>query len=733
MLLTRLYISCALLAAMCILGSGANTGLCGPADPSVPSINVSFEQAVSLPSGLTSIKGIVGRAARFSGSPGSHIEMPAPGFGAPATVSVWVRVGCPRKDFRLISALDGDKDQIGTVRFQGCRVQVWSGETWNELVPFIAVNGSWQHLAIAFREDGTATGYVNGREKLSARCGFGFAGVRLGIGAGFKATSGSAFAGDMDEFRVYRKALTKDEVRRLYSAKLFERAEREDGTALTALGKVALKESMEPVRPGIPGVQPFWNGRSRRFIYAPAFDFAPVPGAKVYRFSATAKSDGSASQFEADTPTAALSPIWGKIPAGHVSLKVEGLDRPNGTPLGVAGTRDFIKSAPFNGPYKLRAYGYRECGVRSLSAQLKQQRFQSWLTKNWPDSECWYYSYASKMMGAVTSGMACYANLRPRPADAEQALEIARRSADLLISLTDKAPRPLAGWPPTYWNGLRPEHPTDYADRILTFYPAEAAMSYLDLYDATHDARYLAEARTVADTYLRLQLKCGTWYQIIDAKTGEPTVSNLLVPTFVVTFFDRLRESYGLTQYESAREKAFRWLMANPMRTYNWQGQFEDVAAMAPYEDLSRQEATEMSILLFKASGRHPEYLSMAEDLLRFAEDQFVLWDRRDAVAGADWAIPSALEQYVCYTPISYSNHSMIRACMAAYETTADRMYHAKAVALAYTLAVVAQDFGGGEIPTWMNYGAWPDNWINCSVYPAITLIDLDKALSAKP
>jgi hypothetical protein len=720
----------------CLLGAVFSTECGSPVERPVPVVSLSFDGGDStggLPPGLTSVNGILGKAAHFDGSPGCRLEAGPAGISSPATLSVWVRIERPREDFRLISRLDGDRDQTGTVRFKGCRVQAWNGDSWSDLVPFIAVNGSWQHLAIVFQDDGNAVGYVNGRRKGTAACGFDFAGVGFGVGAGFPATSGSPFAGSMDEFRIYDRALPADEIGRLYSKRLFDRAEREDGTALTPLGKIALKESAEPVRPGLPGVQPFWNGHSRRFIYAPAFDFVPIAGAKAYRFTVTGQPGGNEIRFESDAPTAALSPIWAEIPAGNVSLKVEGLDRPNGTPLGVSGTRAFIKSPPFNGPAMPRAYGYKECGIRSLSAQFQSRRFQMWLTENRPDPTCFYYGYPSKGMGAVISAMAYYATLSPEPKDAGKALVIARRAADFLINLTDKAPRPLAGWPPTYWNGLELKQPTNYPDNNMTFYPAEAAMSYLDLYDAVHDEKYFAAARAVADTYLRLQLEHGTWHQLIDAKTGEPAAPNLLVPTLVVEFFDRLKDDYGLTGYEAAREKAFRWLMTNPMRTYNWEAQFEDGRPKQPYENLSRQEATEMSILLFKTSGEHPEYLPMAGDLLRFAEDQFVIWDRRDALPGPAWAIPCALEQYLCYLPVSYSNHSMIRAYMIAHKYTANPMYHAKAVALANTLTDVDRHYGGGEIPTWLTYDGYEEYWINCAVYPSITLIYLDEALSGEP
>ncbi|MHB1458816.1 MAG: LamG domain-containing protein, partial [Armatimonadota bacterium] len=386
-----------------------------------PEISMPFDEiglGGSLTKGQSIVKGIVGNALHFDGTSIDGMMVPSTGFSAPVTISAWVRIGCPRIDCRLVSRLDGDKDQIGTVRFQGCHVQVWNGNGWVELVPYIAVNGSWQYLTIVFKSDGTATGYVNGREKKSGSCGFDFEGIKFGIGKGQKNVPSSTFAGDIDEFRIYHKVLSINEIKKLYSSKLFNRAEREDGTVLTPFGKTAIQQSAEPVRPGVQGIRPFWNSHSRRFIYAPAFDFKPVSGAHRYRFTATSNTDGSVAQFEADTPTADLSPIWIKMTAGPVSLRVEGLDRPEGTTLGVAGTRDFIKSPPFNGPYRQRASGYRECGIASLAAQFHSEKFQNVLKTGKPD---YNFVFPCKFMGAMTSGMLYYAKIAPKSGNADQA------------------------------------------------------------------------------------------------------------------------------------------------------------------------------------------------------------------------------------------------------------------------------------------------------------------------
>ena len=63
--------------------------------------------------------------------------------------------------------------------------------------------------------------------------------------------------------------------------------------------EIALEESKIPVRPGIPGITPFWNGSAIRFIYAPAFDFKPVPNAGRYQYEITSEVNGKTNSIDA--------------------------------------------------------------------------------------------------------------------------------------------------------------------------------------------------------------------------------------------------------------------------------------------------------------------------------------------------------------------------------------------------------------------------------------------------
>jgi hypothetical protein len=511
---------------------------------------------------------------------------------------------------------------------------------------------------------------------------------------------------------------------------------------------ISLNKSIRPIRPGIPGKQPFWNINSRRFIYAPAFDFTEITGAKRYRFTATTTIDSLTYIFESSKPWHTLSPIWKQLPNTQIQLKVEAVDNETGESIKTVGTRTFLKSPPFNGIHNEPAYSYNESGYRNLHNLLHQAKIQYWLQHDLPDPGYPLWSHPTKIMSALVIGMIHYAKYFPDANDMDQALNIANTVVNFLLSMREPAGSPLEYWPPTYWDGIpRDEHPY-FHQQIMTNTPAIGATMFLDLYDFTSEDKYFIAAKQIADTYAKTQMEIGTWPQIMHTHTGKAVKSNMLIPTMVIELFDRFLEQYQIFDYAESRRKAFDWCMENPVKTFNWQAQFEDTRPLSQFKNLAREEATELARILFKESKQNPEYIDLAKDLLRFTEDQFIVWQSSDPVlsypwfskeskwngttleSGCDWFIPCVLEQYKFYTPIARSSQLMILAYLEAFEYTGEKIFHAQAVTIANTLTIAQQYHGGGEIPTHLRKNLPEDNWINNGVYPSITLIQYDSVLN---
>jgi maltose/maltodextrin transport system substrate-binding protein len=467
----------------------------------------------------------------------------------------------------------------------------------------------------------------------------------------------------------------------------------------------SLRESLIPIRPGKPGASPFWNEQAKQFIFAPAFNFSPIEGAKQYHFVVDC-SDHRSRSFDSANPWDPLTPVWADIPPGTTRVRVEAIND-SGKSIGVAGDRQFHRAAIFDGPYGAPVTSYRESARIALDGLIHEPFVQSWRTTGKPDPGYPLYRYSSKILGSLMSACAAYATQSARPADADHALEIGRRAADFLISISAAAGTALENLPPTYHDAKPTERENDNWNMLMT--PAEAGRGYLDLYDATRDGKYVDAADHIASTYAKLQLPSGTWHLKVDNRTGEPLAPIDLIPSEVVNFLDRLVTQYKKREHAQSLQRAIKWISENPVRTMNWQAQFDDAKLRGAYQNLSKHEACQFAMYLFNHASDDPANVTTAEELLRFAEDQFVTWEqpptdlklRGENLKPQFWFTPCSLEQYAMFEPISGSSAWMIMTYVRAYNATHKDIYLAKAKSLANALTE-AQQYHHGRYPTRM-------------------------------
>ena len=465
-----------------------------------------------------------------------------------------------------------------------------------------------------------------------------------------------------------------------------------------------------PVRQGGIGGAPFWNAVSRAFINPPAFDFKPVAGAAAYRFTVTEKSGGKASSFTAPLPTAALTPVWRGLKPGYVTVVCEGLAS-DGAVLGVAGRRDCYRAAVFKGPYPARACDYRTCAARVYEAVWKLRYVRDWLTCADPPEGYDLYCYPAKILSAMIRALCGY--VRSEPADRGQALAVARKMADWLLAQSQPADAPLAYFPPTY-RGDRRQEAVRFKGQNMLLYPAFAADAYFDLAAVSDETKYRDAALAIARTYVKLQGADGTWPLKVTESDGCPVRPNRLTPDDrVLRMLDRASAETGDPAFKTAGEKAFCFILDGPCVKWNWDGQFEDIDPVPPYQNLQKGIACETARRLFELRGDNP----LSRELVAWCEDQFTVWS--DPIHHMDWEhwkTPTALEQYAYYTPIDASMGDMITAFAAAYAATGERLYLAKAEALADN--ITRNQRADGTIPTYFDSRPGSD-WVNCMVFVA--------------
>ncbi|MBQ3908709.1 MAG: hypothetical protein II746_05855 [Bacteroidaceae bacterium] len=472
------------------------------------------------------------------------------------------------------------------------------------------------------------------------------------------------------------------------------------GNEYETLNKMAAEEYRTPLRPGYEGRNPYWNVYAKRFLYAPAFDFQEKDGAREYLFRISSDDGRREWTFTADAPWRPLSPVWDSVAVGNVSLTVLAIGQ-DGEVLDTAGTRRFFRDYPFHAPYNGPAVPYRESALKAALYIHSLPFVQRFATETEPDLASYpHFSCACKVIGALISNECLIA--RELPSRRDEALAIALGAANFLLSISQPDNAPLAHFPPTYYKGELQEK-DEHRGKTITVEAAKGVgPAFLDLYELTGDRKWLLRAIGIARTYQRLQRSDGSFPIKMDFDTGQPVNDAPAMLHPLLNFLSRLHRQYGINEFLPMQEAGERWMREVPLKSFDMEGQFEDVSVMGlqPYENLTNCTAAPYADYLLRKEDPTEEDISNAIDLIRLSEDQFVHWDYP---LGPDdihkRCAPAVHEQYKYETPIDNSSCNVANAMLSLYEKTGDRLMLAKAKALIDHLTVM-QHQNSGVIPT---------------------------------
>lgn len=476
-------------------------------------------------------------------------------------------------------------------------------------------------------------------------------------------------------------------------------------------------EYSKPIVYDTSNVVVFWNGQSTMFKFAPSFKTEnkswllnePIR----YFFDAFSYANNNHYTFYSDNATVSLQPIWDALPEGLVYLKIEAQTTVSNRRVLVA-ERNFTKAAAFCPPYPPAKYGYSEAFARGLSFMYNQAHVQAWLSESQPNHRLHpIYCYSALEVGSVINAMVLYHRHFP---ENESSIIIARKAADYLISQSEAGEAPLAGFPQVYEGDQLAA--ARFHDEIILTEPAATAQSYLLLFDETGDSTYLGAALRIADAYKKTQLENGTWPIRLSKTTGLPTTQVLCIPMKIINFLQLLVENYHFAEYQQMIDPAISWTFENPVKTFDWTGQFEDVEAVKPYQNLTKYEASWFAQYLLKHYESTTKQFELAKQLINFCEDQFVVWEQPAIYdnwgnSSQNWHVPAVLEQYNCYVPIDASAVQMIDTYYLAWQKTGNYLYLEKAKTLANSLVNTQEE--DGRIPTFWA-GGFDEFWNNCMV-----------------
>lgn len=465
------------------------------------------------------------------------------------------------------------------------------------------------------------------------------------------------------------------------------------------LARLVAEDVSRPVRPvGIDGQAACWNGNATWFMHPPVFAFAAAKGADGYRVRIV-DAAGKVRCFEQKEPVVSLEKFWMELPTGRTEVWCDAY-RKWATWTVARNFRVFWKMAPYApGTYPKAPRSYADAARACCEYLLNHPWLKTYAETGKPDSGYRLNCYPSRMDAAIVRLMVDYA--RFEPSARARALGLARAVADHLLSLAQPAGAPLAHFTPTYFGERLTAK--EYAGMNMLEYPARVARAFACLYEMTKDEKYLNAAKGMAETYRRLQGQDGSWYLKMYEKDGRPVTENRLLPARVVEMVDTLAAVTGDTRWNEMGDRALAFYAAGPLRDWNWEGQFEDTEPTDRYVNLTMHPACSLAIILAKRWPNDPGRVAQARELVRFAEDQFVIWDRPKgadansllALHGNGWdAEPAVVEQYFYREAVDASAAEMVNACLALYEATHNPLDLAKARTLGDAIVRVQKPDG---------------------------------------
>ncbi len=507
------------------------------------------------------------------------------------------------------------------------------------------------------------------------------------------------------------------------------------------LKKKAFDEYNNPdyaIRRGGVNGNAFWNVQAQAFMFCPSFDFAPFPGCSNYLFEAQDVS-GKTFSFKTDNSYALLTPIWNDLQVGQVQVYAYALDKEDNK-IAMVGARSFHKSAPFTGEYPPKAVDYRTCAKKAYDYLLSIPYVKDWAEGKY-NTEYHLGMFLTKMNSAIINGMLNYAKLSPE--NAETAMKIAINAADFMIKVSAPKGSPIEGLPPTYYylpdldNSMK--HHYVVSKRLNTtmlIYPCNAGTAYLNLYTATNDKKYFDAALKIAEYYKANVCENGTWHQMLSVETGESLAPQYSIPSAISAFLYKMHEFTKDESYKTLADNGIQYLWDKTVKDFHWEGQFEDSGLSQHYSNMTHFSASSIINNIALHHSDDPEKIECAKELMRYIEDQFVVWDKPQKYhrhRNADyWSYPAGLEQYNWYLPIDSSTAGIMSSFINLHKLTKEPLYLEKAKALADSITRM-QNEENGLIPThWMTKDCKETGgefWINCFIGTANKLFEIAEYL----
>lgn len=297
-----------------------------------------------------------------------------------------------------------------------------------------------------------------------------------------------------------------------------------------------------------------------------------------------------------------------------------------------------------------------------------------------------------------------------RYAGDDRALEEAEKLADWNIAHSTPADWAYANLP---YSTFQEKKPGGFRDKsgLMPDKAAIMALAYIDLHEATGEARFYTAAEAIADTLSKRQRPNGTWPFRVDPKTEKVIEEFTSSVIYAVMLFERLDATKGTTRYEAKRDLAWNWLLNGPIKTKEFRGFYEDIVPSPK----GRTNYDCLDTIRYLLANRTKEngYLEIAVELNHWVEKTFL-----DKIKGFEPA-EGIREQLQCNVVMgihSLNWASMLHELGAA---TGDKAMRQRAMQTANYITYYLQP--DNRIVVGFQYHQW---WYSCHTGVVLYLFD---------
>jgi rhamnogalacturonyl hydrolase YesR len=295
----------------------------------------------------------------------------------------------------------------------------------------------------------------------------------------------------------------------------------------------------------------------------------------------------------------------------------------------------------------------------------------------------------------------------------DRALAEAVKLADWNIAHSTPADWAYANFP---WSTFEEKKPGGFRDKsgLMPDKAAIMGLAYLQLHEATSEARFLSAAEAIAKTLAARQRPDGTWPFRVDPKTEAVIEEYTSSVIYAVRLFESLDKRNGNDRYRAHRDKAWNWLVNGPIKTKEFRGFYEDIV---PSKDgRTNYDCLDTIRYLLENRTATNGYLEMAKDLNAWVEKTFL-----DKIKGFEPA-EGIREQLQCNVVMGIHSLNWASMLLDLSKATGDETLRQRAIQTANYITYYLQP--DNRIVVGFQYNQW---WYSCHAGVILYLLDFEE------